>query len=89
MSPTYGQYSPGHIRGDDLPEPVKPPKNLGAGCWALADARGAFWDGSRHISGLPMTTILEVRAFRFPTAEAAEKMNIGAGFMPVRIFTVD
>jgi hypothetical protein len=51
--------------------------------------RGSYWDGTKHISGLPMTTILEVRAFRFPTAEAAEKMNIGAGFMPVRIFTVD
>lgn len=87
--PTYGQHIPHRIRGDDLPGPVKPPKELGGGCWALMNERGSYWDGTKHISGLPMTTILEARAFRFPTAEAAEKMNIGAGFTPVRIFTVD
>lgn len=67
-----------------IPDPPKPPRDRGAGCWALADKRGAYWDGSRHVSGMPMTTILEERAYRFVSYEAASIANV-QGFDPVQI----
>lgn len=75
----------GRIRAEPELPTIEPSKDQGAGCWALADARGAFWDGRKHASGLPMTTIIEERAYRFPSAELASVANL-AGFEPVRIF---